>query len=191
MAVIDATVGGPAANSYETVVEAQAYFDTRLPVAGWDAGDQEVLLIMATRVINAFASPGKTLVVPSNNKYPYYRVRRQWTGAPASSTQALAWPRIGMYDMNGNAIPSNVIPQALKDAESEMAGALGTADRTLDNDVVIQGLTSVRAGSVALTFKDYIEQRILPDAVWLLMPSSWFTEEKIEPAWPAEFDVIA
>jgi hypothetical protein len=189
---IDATVGGPNANSYETLVEAQAYFLTRLPLAGWDdAADQSVLLIMATRVLNAVLRPAKTLVLAQGGNPAFYRTRRTWTGAPASSTQRLAWPRTGMYDANGNAIPSNVIPQDLKDAESELAGQLGTSDRTLDNDVIVQGLTSVRAGSVALTFKDMIETHVLPDAVWLLMPPSWFTDEIITPAWPAEFDVVS
>jgi hypothetical protein len=188
--VIDATAGGPNANSYETLIEAQAYFDARLPLAGWDnADDQNVLLVMATRVLDSYATPGRTLVRPSSGQ-PYYLVRRQWTGQPATTTQRLAWPRVGMYDRYGRAIASNVIPPELKEAQSELAGQLGTADRTLDNDVVVQGLTSVRAGSVSLSFKDIIEQRVLPDAVWQLMPPSWFTDELIEPAWPAEFDVI-
>lgn len=189
--IIVATPGVANANSYETLVEAQAYFDARLVMAGWDdADDQSVLLVMATRILNAYATGGRILVTPSNGN-PYYKLRRQWSGTPATTTQALAWPRNGMFDANGNAIPNTVIPQALKDAESEMAGQLGTGDRTLDNDVIVQGLTSVRAGSVALSFKDYIETRVLPDAVWLLMPSSWFVDESIVPAWPAEFDVIA
>lgn len=189
---IDATVGGPAANSYETLVEAQAYFDTRLPIAGWvNAADKSLLLIMATRTLNAVLRPAKMLVPAQGGIAAYYRIRRQWTGAPASTTQRLAWPRTGMFDANGNAIPSNVIPQDLKDAESELAGQLGTSDRTLDNDVVVQGLTSVKAGSVALTFKDMIESHVLPDAVWLLMPASWFTDELVTPAFPAEFDVVS
>jgi len=191
MAIIDATVGGSASNSYETRIGAQAYFDTRLPVSGWDdADDQDVLLIMATRVLNASLQPGKSIIYPAKDGVPYYLIRRTWTGVPATTTQALAWPRIGMFDANGNPIPSDVIPQALKDAESELAGQLGLSDRTLDNDVSLQGLTSVRAGSVALTFKDYIERKVLPQAVWDLMPPSWFTDELVVPAIQGEFDVI-
>lgn len=259
MPTIIATPGAANANSYPTEAEAQAYFDTRLPVAGWDnAADQAVLLIMATRVIDAIARPLKTFVPAQGNIAAYYRTRRTWTGAPASSTQRLAWPRIGMYDGNGNSldfaitsitvanptivttvrphgrttgdmvfitgsdstpsldgartvtvisatefsVPVNVtaagttgsmtfIPQELKDATAEMAGQLGNADRTLDNDIIVQGITSVRAGSVALTFKDMIETRVLPDAVWDLMPPSWFTAEIITPAMPALFDVVS
>ena len=95
-----------------------------------------------------------------------------------------------MFDQNGNAIPSNVIPQALKDAESELAGQLGLGDRTLDNDVIVQGLTSVNAGSVSLAFKDKIIPQVIPDAVYNLMPQSWLTDELYMPANAAIFDVV-
>lgn len=190
-AVIDATVGGVSSNSYLTLVEAQEYFDTRLPVDGWDnADDQNVLLIMATRVLNALAQPFKTLVPAQGSVPAYYRVRRQWTGAAATATQRLAWPRSGMFDGNGNAIPLDVIPQDLKDATAEFAGQLGLSDRTLDNDVIIQGLTSLRAGSVSLGFKDNITPQVIPDAVYNLLVVGWLTDELYEPALSAFFEVI-
>ena len=117
--VIDATVGGANANSYLTLAEAQAYFDTRLPVAGWDdADDQNVLLIMATRTLDRLLTPYKTLFTMNGRNY--YRVRPQWTGAAATQTQRLAWPRTGMFDANGFAIASNVIPEDLKFATAEI-----------------------------------------------------------------------
>lgn len=186
---IIATVGAADANSYETHAEANAYFEARLPLTPpWVASGQEAALIMATRTLDALAQPFKTFF-PGNP--PYYRIRRQWTGTPATTTQRLAWPRIGMYDANGNAIPSNVIPQALKDAESELAGQLLKGDRTLDNDAVVQGLSSIRAGSVALSFREGIVPQVLPDAVWNLMPPSWFTDERYVPANAAEFDIVS
>jgi hypothetical protein len=188
---IVATPGATNANSYLTQAEGQTYFDSRLPVAGWDDGDQVVLLIMATRVLNALARPFRWLVPAQDGVAAHYRTRRQWTGLPASSTQKLAWPRTGMYDGNGNVIASTAIHQDLKEATAELAGQLGNADRTLDNDVQAQGVTSVRAGSVALTFKDMIESKVIPDAVWDLMPPSWFTDELVEPAMPAQFDVVS
>lgn len=189
---IDATVGGANSNSYETLVEAQTYFDGRLPLSGWDnAADQNVLLVMSTRTLDALAQPFKTLIPPQNGEPAYYRIRRQWTGAPASSTQKLAWPRTGMFDQNGNAIPSNVIPDALKWAESELAGQLGLEDRTLDNSVIVQGLTHVKAGSVALGFKQNIVPQVIPDAVYNLMPQSWLTDEIYVMANQAIFDVVS
>lgn len=192
MATLDATVGGAAANSYLTLAEAQAYFDTRTAVAGWEnADDQSVLLMMATRVLNAMARPLVTYVPSKGGVAAYYITRSTWTGLPATTTQKLAWPRTGMYDANGNAILSSVIPDDLKDATAELAGALGTADSTLDNDVIVQGLTSIKAGSVSLSFKDMIEQHVIPDMVWNLMPASWFTDETITPEKTALFDVVS
>ncbi len=192
--IIDATPGGPTANSYETLAEAELYFASRLPVAGWAAATdptKNILLVMATRTLDALAQPFKTLVPAQGGVAAYYRVRRQWTGVAATATQALSWPRIGMYDMNGNAIAETIVPQALKDAQSELAGALSNADLTLNNDVIVQGLTSVKAGSVALTFKDNIIPQVIPDMVYNLMPLGWLTDELVEQAVPAFFEVAS
>ena len=257
MAVIVATAGAANANSYETYSEANTYFDERIPITPpWVASGNEAYLIYATRTLDALAQPFKVLIPAQNGEPAYYRVRRQWTGSPASSTQKLAWPRAGMYDMNGNpldigaavsaaasavivtdsphgktsgdevflfqsnttptvngarivtvlsatsfSIPVTVtvggscrvtwIPSDLKAAESELAGSFLKGDRTLDNDVVVQGLTSLRAGSVSLGFKDNIVAQVIPDAVYNLMPLSWLTDELYEPALAAIFEVAS
>lgn len=191
MPAIDATVGGPTANSYETLAEAQAYMDARLPIPEWDNADsQEALLIMATRVLDALAQPFKTFFPGSGGQPAYYRVRRQWTGTAATSTQKLTWPRIGMFDMNGFPIPVNVIPDELKWAETELAAQLAKGDRTLDNDALVQGLASLKAGSVAMSWKNGIIPQVIPDAVYNLLVQSWLTDELYLPASPAFFDVI-
>lgn len=192
--VLVATPGAVNANSYETLVEANAYFEARTPLSPpWDPTATDLdnrALIMSTRTIDSAAVPHRRLV-REKGQDPYYVVSRQWTGQPATTTQALAWPRIGMKDANGRDIPDDEIPQALKDAVSEYAGTLQKSDRTQESDASIQGLTSIRAGSVSLSFKDSIELRMLPDYVMALMPSSWFTDELIEPAGPrAIFEVL-
>jgi hypothetical protein len=69
----------------------------------------------------------------------------------------------------------------LKDVESELAGLLKKSDRTLENDIAIQGITSIKAGPIALTFKDEIyPQSVIPLSVISLMPASWFEDERIE-----------
>lgn len=195
MATLDFTIGGANANSYESLAEANTYFaDERLPlVPPWlPSGQYNVqALIMATRVLDALAQPFKTFFPATGSDSAYYKSRRQWTGAPATATQRLAWPRTGMYTRNGNLIASDVIPQELKDAESEFAGQLLKADSTLDNSVSVQGITSVRAGSVSVTFKDMIEAKVLPDAVYNLLPASWLTEEVIEGVIGFDFEVIS
>lgn len=252
-----ATPAASNANSYETVAEAQDYFDSRLPVTEWDnAAAQDALLVMGTRVLDMMSRPHRSLRRDKCN-CQYYLTAKQWTGSPATSTQRLAWPRLGMFDQNGNSldftvssisvasptviatsrahgrttgdvvvfvgsnstpsidgaqtvtvlsattfsIPVAVIiagttatmtfmPQALKDALSELAGQLAKSDTTLDNDVRVQGITSVKAGSVSVTFKNDIEAHVLPDAVMNLMPPSWFTDELIEYALHAEFEIL-
>jgi hypothetical protein len=190
--IINATVADPAANSYCTHDEADAYFDSRLPIVPpWVASGEAVALVMACRSLESSLFPSKLFVPASGGHDAYYRQRRTWTGLPATTTQKLAWPRTGMVDRNGNEIPSNVIPQELKDAQSEFAGQLLKTDRTLDNDVIVQGITSLRAGPVSLSFKqDGIFAQVIPDAVLNLIPPSWLTDEIITPAYGAEFDVV-
>lgn len=191
---VDATVGGVASNSYATLAEVNTYFGDRLPlappwVASGDAAAQT--MFMATRNLEQFGQSIRLLVPAGGGIAAYYRTARHWTGAPATTTQKLSWPRTGMLDNNGNAIPSNVIPQELKDAEAEFAGQLLKSDVTLNNDVIVQGLTSVRAGSVSLTFKDQIFKQTIPDAVLDLLLPGWLTDELIEPAVAAQFDIIS
>lgn len=189
MATLVATPGAANANSYETLAEAQAYFDTRTTMLGWDnADDQSVLLMMATRALDMMFVPHRRLV--RYNGVAYYITTPQWTGTPATATQALAWPRIGMKDRLGRDILSTVIPQELKDALSEFAGQLGLGDRTLDSDVAVQGIKAVRAGSVSVNFKDDVQAQVIPDAVWNLMPDSWFTDELIELALGAMIELL-
>jgi hypothetical protein len=197
MPTLDATVGGAAANSYETLAEANTYHDERIPLTPpWvTSGDIAIRsLITATKRLDAMSMPYKAFVparsvggvmIPA-----HYRTRRQWAGAPATTTQRLAWPRTGMKDANGNDIPSDVIPQLLKDAESELAGYLQHEDLTLDNTVAVQGITELKAGSVALKFKDDVMiSNEIPQAVLNMMPPWWFLDEEIEDALSATAEI--
>lgn len=178
-----ATPGAANANSYVTVAEADAFAAERLNSDAWTSAtvlQKEAALITATRYIDALAAPYKKLYPTATP--PYYVIRPHWTGKPATSTQALAWPRIGMKDLNGNDIPSDVIPKALKDATCEFAIQLLTTNSTADNPISVQGITSIKAGPVALTFKEIIESHVWPDAVLNLLVPSWLTDEEYEQA---------
>lgn len=169
----------PDANSFISLDEYAYYHERRLPldppvVVTGDIAARNV--IMATRVLSAMIQPRRTLRWDKEGK-PYYYTSRTWTGTIATDTQALAWGREGMFDSLGRAIAANVIPQELKDATAEFAGQLGNTDRTLDSDIAVQGITSIKAGSVALTFKDMVQAQVLPDMVLNLMPVSWLTNE--------------
>jgi hypothetical protein len=189
---LDNTPGGPNSNSYASVTQATTYFSTRLPLTpSWDsAANQAGMLIMATRTLDALAQPFKTFVPAYGSQFAHYRIRRRWKGTPATTVQRLAWPRNGMFDRNNNPVDPTIIPQELIDATSELAGQLLSTDRTLDNSVITQGLSSLRAGSVSLGFKQEIVPQVIPDAVYNLLITSWLTREKVIPAFPAEFEII-
>jgi len=191
---INATVGAADANSYITLDEADAYFESRLPLtppwnpaAGAD-GSNSAAIIMATRLIDSMFA-GKTYIKEVGGKF--WRVRsRYWNGVVATSVQALAWPREGMLDPHGRLIASNALPKQLKEATAELAGQLLMGDTTLDNSVIVQGITSVRAGSVAVTFKDMIEKHVIPGAVLNLLPEAWFVEETITGARAGSLELV-
>lgn len=193
MPTIVATPGAANANSYLTVAEAQAYFDSRAPLEGWEeADDKSALLIMATRTLDMLLSGTRTYVPGTKGQVGYYRIGSRWSGAPTDGVQVLAWPRTGMLNRNGFAIASNVIPQDLKNAVAELAGALGTKDLLLDDANAVSGITSVRAGSVAVSFDSSMAMttKMMPDAVLSLLVPSWILNETIEGAYQAAFDVI-
>jgi hypothetical protein len=188
--VLNATPGDPAANTYPTLVEAQDYFDARAPLAAWDiAPSQEALLVMATRMIDIELSGRRTLVDDD-----HYRIGPYWTGVPTTDTQALAWPRTGMYNRNGFAIDPMVVPRDLKYAVAELAGQLAVSDKTLDNAAAVQGIKSASAGPVSVTFKDtgILTTKFLPDAVLALLVPSWYVEETVELSTlnPFDFEVM-
>lgn len=257
MPVLNATIASPTANSYLTIAEATEYFDGRLPLSvPWVASGHESALMMATRTLDSLAQPFKTFFA---GPPAYYRIRRQWTGSPATTTQRLAWPRTTLFDCNGNALDTaittvsaanpavvttdaphrlqsgqevllfgvvdsdpdvngarvatvlttttfsipvtvttpgrggriTVIPQRLKDATAELAGQLLIEDRTLDNDVIIQGINSLRAGSVSLGFNKDLIQQVIPQAVYDMLCYGWLTDEGYEMALKAMFDVVS
>ncbi len=187
-----ATPGAANANSYLTLAEANTYFESRLYSDAWDATVDDAVknkaIVMATRVLDYTFIARKELKIGTDGKF--YTTSRGWAGLPSTDTQALAWPRIGMFDANGVAIDSTVIPQQLKDATAEFAGQLLSTDTTANNDVVNQGIKQLKAGPVELAFKDFFEVKVIPDAVmWLLVPS-WLTDELYSNAVPALFGTI-
>jgi hypothetical protein len=144
--VIVATSGSVTANSYATIAEADLYFETHPYSSVWDdASDDEKCraLVTATRLLDTWY---------------------EWNGIVSSSTQALLWPRQDAYGPNGYLHLSNEIPERIVQATAELAKALLVSDRTADSDLQTQGITSLRAGSVALTFQNAMAKPI-PDAV--------------------------
>lgn len=184
---LDTTPGAATANSYATLAEFNAYAAARLPALSWftTATDpqKEAALMAAARELDACFA---------------------WTGTAVDDVQALTWPRSGMLTRNGFAIATSgaaSITQPLKDAQCELALQLGASDRLGDNDPLRKGITSLKAGSVALTFSDVQGQQqtreaadvairrlqsdlnyasnVVPDEVRRLLVPSWYEQNNI------------
>ena len=103
-ATIDATLQGASANSYVTLADANAYFDTTPDDSTWvnKTDDQKNrALISATRFIDDFEFYGKR----------------------CTTTQALKWPRKD-YKVDGVEIDCTLIPDEIKVGTFELARAL-------------------------------------------------------------------
>lgn len=157
-----ATAGATDANAYVTSAVADQYhldhpqFGTTALTGLWSAAtaDQKSAAILwATKLLDR-------LFV--------------WKGTIAATTQRLGWPRAGLADVNEwNALDHLTIPEQIQWATAEFARQLLIADRTQDSDIEAQRITSIRAGSVALTFGAGVMAKQIPDAVKVLIPPHW------------------
>jgi hypothetical protein len=152
-----ATVGATNANSYATVAEGTTYHEGHLYADDWTGAStttKTAALVMATRVLDE---------------------QYAWEAYPVDPDQALQWPRSGVMDfLDLSTILDTALPQKLKDATCELARQLIASDRTADNQVDAQGVTSLSVGSISLAFRNSgIESRPIPDAVRRMIPTWW------------------
>jgi len=156
VSTLDATAGGASANTYVTLAVANQYHLDR-PAVGttWSAALPEAknaAILWATKLLDS---------------------RINWTGVVVTSTQALLWPRYGMYYRNGYSVLSTVIPVELQEACAEFARQLLADDRAGDSSVETLGLTEFATGSLKLKFKGSGDTRLIPGAVRNLLPVGW------------------
>lgn len=152
------TAGSALANAYVDLATADQYHADRPPASGnaWASAttDQKTAAILwATRLMDAMW---------------------QWIGYPVDAVQALLWPRGAMLKLNGwEYVPLTQIPPELQRATAEYARQLLASDRMADSDVETQGIKSLSAGPVSLSFKDDVYAKNVPDAVFNLIPTHW------------------
>jgi hypothetical protein len=156
---IVATLGSASSNSYITLAEADQFVDDR-PAASstWaSATDAEKTqaILWATKLMDRLID---------------------WEGQVVDGVQSLDWPRNGLIYPSGYAVESDIIPVEIKDATAEFARQLLDEDRSGDSAVETQGLTSLRVGPIALTFKDSVFAKVVPDAVVNLIPEEWLLQ---------------
>ena len=143
---IDATVSGASANSYTTIAAADAYHDDHLYGTDWSDSDADTkcrALVMATRLLDYWF---------------------EWGGSVTTIGQRLMWPREGVIGPNGLEEASDAIPDRIADATAEWARLLIASDLTADSDIEAQGIGSLKAGPVYLTFRGAVAKPV-PDAV--------------------------
>lgn len=145
MAII-VTPGASDADSYASLVEANAYHDARLYNAEWLAAtdaNKEIVLKWGTRLLDE---------------------NYDWLGSRANNDQALGWPRYGTY-WDGESIDGDIIPVQIINAVSEMALFLLKSDRSIVSEPDNQGLDSLTVGPISLSFSDTDRPEIIPDTV--------------------------
>ncbi|MGA0925936.1 MAG: DnaT-like ssDNA-binding protein [Burkholderiaceae bacterium] len=133
-AVIDATLGGASANSYVTLADADAYFETTPDATNWDdkTNDQKNrALISATRWIDALSFYGKR----------------------CSETQALKWPRED-YKVDGIELACTLIPIGIEVATYELARAFANDTDAITGSTGTTGIyDQVELGELKVKYK--------------------------------------
>jgi hypothetical protein len=158
VSTIVTTAGSASANAYCTLDFAKQYqMDRPVTSSAWDDAtdaDKSAAILWATKLLDA---------------------QWDWNGAVVTPTvQALLFPRSGLLHRNRlSVVLPTEIPIELQQANAEFARQLLEADRAADSDVETQGIRAIKAGSVALQFKDNVVAKVVPDAVVALIPPEW------------------
>lgn len=149
---LDVTVEGANANSYASLVEAQAYIDSHsVPAtvkAQWDGSDnltKEGLMIRATQLLDRHVV---------------------WKGSIFGDVQALSWPRAWATDRHGREIASTVVPAFIKEFQIETALWLLTQSGEVP-EIGNAEFDSIRVGQLEIDFNQEGGSRraLLPESV--------------------------
>jgi len=152
--VLDATLGGPDANSYVTLAEADAYFAGNTHVTDWNNHSdalKEAALIQATQWLDYL----------------------NWSGKVCTTTQRLNWPRKDVTCMGREAV-CTMIPLQVKQAAYELAFKL-----VHDPDAITGGVrgNGIATGAVKRNKLADLEQEFFA-------PDNGSTVMKVSPTGP-------
>lgn len=144
--------GSASADSYASVAEADyTLLEARLHKSStWEAltyQQKEHALRWATRLLD---------------------VGWAWFGSPASTTQRLRMPRVGLVDQDGNVVPSTSIPEQIKEACAEFAAYLAERDRVNDPQLATLGFSRAKIGSLEVEVSASAIQELVPPYILLL-----------------------
>lgn len=155
--VVETGEGLPNATSYASVAEATDYFTPdQTAFVTWDAftsEQQEFYLALATRLLDQKA---------------------EYKGTIKSETQALRWPRSGVYNRDGILLSSVLVPTQIKQAMFELAKYIfsGT-DVATGFDVT--NLSRVKVDVIEIEFQEETAQVSTPSIInAILHPIGFF-----------------
>ena len=152
---LDETVGGASSNSYLTLAECDAYIHARPFHSSWDLvtddDERKASILWATRKLSEY----------------------NWRGYIADTSQALPFPRTGLYDNDGRDYSSIAYPEWLKIACAELAFFMATEDRMSDSGT--EGFSEIKVASIAVKIDKYDRPADVPDAV-LNIFKQWVSE---------------
>ncbi len=143
--VVETGSGESNSNSYASAANGDSYHDGHLYAGDWttaSASTKAASLVMATRLLDDFIN---------------------YEGIKENKDNALEWPRVGAEDRSGFLIPSDTIPNELRDATAEFARFLIASDRTADPDTL--GFSKMKAGSLAIEIDKHDRVNIVPKVV--------------------------
>ena len=134
-------------DTYISLTDANTYFNNGLHAVDWANGGSkcEPALRMAAKALD----------------------RENFLACIATSTQTMAWPRSGVVDSEGREIPNTTVPQAIKDAQCELAYSYLTNDPTEDDST--RNVRRMVADTVTLEYDGRAPTRRLPDIVMALI----------------------
>jgi len=125
-------------NSFVSLDDANAYFVDRGNTTWANASD-----------------PNKQSALIRATDYLVQKYTERWKGELVSFTQALPWPRVGVYTADGKQISSGSIPEAIENATSEMGlRALSNSDLYADEQA---GRESLKRNKVDVLEKEYFQ----------------------------------
>lgn len=108
------------------------------------ATEAELATYAAAREITIVGTPSVLLIAAMDY---LATLECQWQGERTSSTQPIAWPRIGVY-VYGTLLANDAIPQSLKDAQCRLA---------LDADAGTALLPTVEAGAKGSVIREKVD----------------------------------
>lgn len=149
--IVETGTGAATSNSYVSIDDADTYHEKRLYVTDWTGAtddNKEIALMWATRLIDEMV---------------------EFNGYAINATQALAFPRYGVYDRNGNAFASNAVPTWLKEATAEFARQLIAENRTAETNRDLAGFKEIKVGSLELKTDPVRAKQTMPPEVFSML----------------------